>query len=456
MPIDTSIFKAYDIRGVYPTQLNEELAKKIGLSYAKLLRQENPDKDLTVVVARDMRISSPQLRDAVVAGLTQGGLNVVDIGLASTPTFYFAVGFYGYDGGIQVSASHNPKEYNGFKMVRANAAPISGDNGIYQIRDWIVEDALETTDQKGTVTTKDGILEDLVPTQIKDWQIDISQIRPLKIVVDAANAMGAVDVSAMMAGLPVELIKMNFELDGTFPAHQADPLDDENMAQLKQAVLQHQADLGIAPDGDGDRYFFVDEKGNSIRQEILRGIMSQIVLERYPNEIICYDIRPGKITEDMILEAGGKPSVTKVGHSLIKEQMLAEGAPYGGESSGHYFYRFEYGSFEAPVVMVLLLLHYFSQANKPLSEIIAPLQKYHHSGEINSVVDNAQTVLERIKHTYSDADISTLDGVTVTYKEWWFNVRASNTEPKVRLNLEAVTEELMTQKRDEVLELIRQ
>lgn len=453
MTINKSIFKAYDIRGMYPTDLDETVIEKIGRAFAILVQQENPGRQLNVVVGSDMRTSSPSLKAAVIKGITSTGVNVVDAGLVSTPTFYFSVAYYGYDGGLQVSASHNPKEYNGCKMVRAKGVPIGRDTGMNDLKSMVVADTWPVVSNVGAVTERTGIVEEEVRVQSVD--IPVKQIKPLKIVVDAANAMGAIDVKAMFSGLPCELIKLNFELDGTFPVHQPDPLDEGNLEILKKAVLEHRADLGIAPDGDGDRYFFVDEQGQIIRQEILRGIMAQIALAEHPGATVCYDIRPGRITRDMIEAAGGKGVVTPVGHSLIKKVMLDVGAVFGGESSGHYFYQFPYGTFEAPVPLVLKFLIWLSDQNKPLSQAVAPYRTYFHSGEINSQVADVPAALAKIKQHYADGKLNLLDGVSVEYDDWWFNVRGSNTEPLLRLNLEAVSEKLMMEKRDEVLKLIR-
>ncbi len=453
MNVDPAIFKAYDIRGIYPTGLNEEIIGKIGRAFAALLQTENPGRTLTVVVGSDMRTSSPSLKTAVIEGIRAVGVNVVEVGLVSTPTFYFSVAYYGYDGGLQVSASHNPKEYNGCKMVRARGVPIGRDTGMAEIQRLVINDHEPEAIPPGSLTGKTGVIEEAV--QVQSAGIPIDRIKPLKIVVDAANAMGALDVEAMFANLPCQLIKLNFELDGTFPVHQPDPLDEKNLAVLQSAVLEHQADLGIAPDGDGDRYFFVDEKGEVIRQEILRGTMAQIALYEHPGATVCYDIRPGRITRDMIEAAGGQAVVTPVGHSLIKQVMLDREAVFGGESSGHYFYRFPYGTFEAPIPLVLKFLVWMSQQRWPVSEAVAPYRKYFHSGEINSPVADVQAVLRRIRETYADGRINTLDGVTVEYDDWWFNVRGSNTEPLIRLNLEAKTKKLMEQKRDKALKIIR-
>lgn len=454
MDIPTSIFKSYDIRGVYPEELNEEMVRHIGAAYAQMIRQETGIARPKIVVGGDMRISTPSLKKALITGLILHGVEVVDVGLVSTPTFYFAVAFYKYDGGVQVSASHNPKQYNGLKMVRAGAAPIGKGNGMEEI-ERLSHLQLPPTVPPGEVSSRKGILEDLMKAEVSD--VKVSDIKPLTVVVDGANAMGSLDLEAIFHGLPVKLVKLNFELDGNFPSHPADPLDPENLEQLSAAVVEHQADLGIAPDGDGDRYFFLDEKGVVIRQEILRGIMAQIALKEHPGATVCYDIRPGKITKDLIEQAGGKAIVTRVGHSHIKKAMLDAGAVFGGESSGHYFYQFPFGTFEAPAPLVLKFLVWVSQQDKPLSEAMRLYrEKYSHSGEINSKVADVRAALARIKEKYADANISDLDGLSIEYPDFWFNVRGSNTEPLIRLNLEATSQQLMEEKRDEALEIIRQ
>lgn len=456
MQIDSSIFKAYDIRGRYPDQVNEDVAYKLGFAFADLRQQEENKEDLTICVSRDMRLSSPSLYDALVKGLTESGVNVLDIGLASTPTMYFATAYYNCDGGIQVSASHNPKDDNGFKLVRRNSVPISEETGMYTLRDLVVTSNPTKSNKGGKITKKAGVLDDLYHSQIAELNIDLTKIKPFKIVIDAGNSMGSLDVTKMFSHLPCQLIKLNFDLDGTFPAHQPDPLVDANLQPTVDAVIKYSADVGIIPDGDGDRYFFVDNTGQIIRQEILRGIMATIALREHPGATVGYDIRPGKITLDMILEAGGKPLVTRVGHSLIKEAMIKNNAVFGGESSGHYFYKFSYGTFEAPFAFVLKFLQYISEQNRSLVDIVRSLKKYFHSGEINSVVGDKNVKLKEIAKRYSDAkNISYLDGISIEYDDYWFNVRPSNTENKLRLNLEAVDQQTMERKRDELLALIR-
>ena len=454
LPIPSGIFKSYDIRGLYPEEITTHAVAQIARAFVTMLRAENGQDTLRIAVGGDMRVSTPELKGAVIEALVAHGVEVIDIGLVSTPTYYFAVANYGFDGGVQVSASHNPKQYNGLKMVRRAAAPIGKGNGMEEVERLAATD-LTWVGASGSVTTQEHILEDLITAEVDPS--DRAAIRPMKIVVDAANAMGALDVEAILKDMPVELIRLNFSLDGTFPVHQPDPLDPKNLEVLHNAVLAHHADLGIAPDGDGDRYFFVDENGEVVRQEILRGIMAQIALRETPGATVCYDIRPGKITKDLIEEAGGTAIVTRVGHSHIKKAMIEAGAIFGGESSGHYFYKFPFGTFEAPATLVTKFLRWVSEQGEPLSEAVAPYRsKYSNSGEINSEVPDVVAVLEKIQERYSDGEISLLDGVTITYPEYWFNVRGSNTEPLIRLNLEATSKEKMEEQRDEVLRLIRE
>jgi phosphomannomutase len=448
------IFKAYDVRGVYPSELDEDLAYKIGRSFVTLLKEEyKSNGNLKIVVSSDMRISSPSLKKSLINGVIDQGADVVDIGLASSPTFYFAVAFYGYDGGIIVSASHNPKEYNGFKFVREKARAVSKETGIYTIRD-LVEKNVFIKSNKGKISRMDNVLTDQIKHDLN--YSDISKIKKFRIVVDPANAMGAQYLDALFSKIPADIIKINFELDGTFPAHQADPLQDENMSDLQMRVLADKADLGIATDGDGDRIFFVDDKGETVPPYILRSLLAKIFLRDEPGSKICYDIRPGRITRDVIVENGGKPIITRVGHSLIKEKMIEENAYFAGESSGHFFLRFDEGYYEAPVVVILKILEELSISGKSLSNLITPYKKYYHSGEINSKVSDKDKVIKNLAYIFSDAkDINYIDGLTVEYDDYWFNVRPSNTEPLLRLNLEAKTEDKMIEMRDKIIKIIR-
>ncbi|MGM5483586.1 MAG: phosphomannomutase/phosphoglucomutase [Nanobdellota archaeon] len=447
-----TIYKSYDIRGKYPEKLNEEKIYKIGQAYASILKEELQKDPITIAVAKDMRLSSPSLSKKIIEGIISQGVDVIDLGMISTPTFYFGVSKNNFDGGMMVSASHNPKEYNGVKIVKTKAYPVSYDTGIDKIKELVERNRFEEF-EKGKIETKEGTIEEQVDFALKFK--DFSNIKPLKVVIDTANSMGAQYFNELLKNIPCELIKLNFELDGTFPAHEADPLKKENLEQLKKSVLQNKADLGIASDGDGDRVFFIDDKGKSVEQSIIRGLISKEVLKDNPGAKICYDIRPGKVTKDMIEESGGIPVLTKVGHSLIKKKAIEEGSPFAGESSGHFFVKTDYGFFETPCIITLILLKEISENNEPFSEMIKPYKKYFHSGEINSSVDDKQATMEKIKEKYHDAEINLLDGVTIEYPDYWFNVRPSNTESKLRLNLEAKSKELMEEKRDEVLKTIR-
>lgn len=454
MNFDPSIFKAYDIRGIYGQNLDENTAYKVARAYAVILKKENNKSNLRVVVGQDMRVSTPSLKERIVSGLTDSGIDVIDVGLVTTPTYYFAVAYYGYDGGIQVSASHNPPQWNGFKIVRAKAVPMGGETGIYLIRDMVKKSVFSHVVNKGKVVEKKDIVKEEVNVQREglSWQ----KIKPFKIAVDTGNGMGALDVEAIFEDLPCKLSKLNFKLDGSFPVHIPDPLKEENLEWLKKEVLDKKCDLGIATDGDSDRWFFVDNLGQTVPQPILRGLMAQIALKENPGATVCYDIRPGRITRDMIEEAGGKAIVTRVGHSLIKETMLKEKAVFGGESSGHYFYQFPYGTFEAPVVLCIKFLSYLSLMDKPLSEVVSPYKRYFHSGEINRDVEDKEQKMEKIAQKYRDGKISRLDGITIEYPDFWFNVRPSNTESVLRFALEAKTQKLMQEKRDEIIKQIEE
>jgi len=453
MNINQKIFKAYDIRGVYGEDFDESFAYRLGLAYVTMRKKETGSEKLKIVIAKDMRLSSDSLHNALSKGLIAGGADVYDIGLNSTPTFYFAVAFYNYDGGIIVSASHNPAKYNGFKLVRDKALPIGEETGLEDLKTLVLSNDLKESDNPGHLEKLNDILETQIQYDL-DY-VDKTKIKPLKVVVDAANSMGAPYSRELFKYIPAELIELNFELDGTFPNHEADPLKNENLKQLQKKVVDEKADLGIAIDGDGDRVFFVDEKGQAINQSIIRGLLAKIFLKDNPEAKIGYDVRPGKITKDLIIENGGTPVVTRVGHSLIKQQAINEGIYFAGESSGHFFLNMDIGCFEVPVIVILKLLSYFSKSDQLISKQIEPHNIYFHSGEINSLVADKDNVLEAIKEKYSDTELNTVDGVSVKYENYWFNVRASNTEDKVRLNLEANDKKTMEEKTQEVLDIIK-
>ena len=455
MLVSPSIFKAYDIRGIYQKDFDKNTAYQIGLAYVALRKKDfkNKNKKFKIIVGADMRLSSPILKKYLIKGLLDAGADVCDIGLTSTPTFYFAVAKYKYDGGIMVSASHNPKEWNGFKIVRERAIPVSGNTGIDFLKEKVLNNTLEISSKKGKLTNKKNILVDHIKHDLKYGKIN--KIKKFKIVLDPANAAGSMYLKELFKFIPAEIIKINFKLDGSFPAHEADPLKEENLIDIKKAVIKNKADLGITTDGDGDRIFFIDNQGELIGQSIIRGLLAKLFLQDKPKSKMGFDVRPGKITEDLILENGGKPIKTRVGHSLIKEQMLKENIYFSGESSGHFFLNMPIGCFEIPNIVILKLLQEFSNSNLPISEQIKPYKKYFLSGEINREVEDKEKIFKALEKKYKNGKINKLDGISVSFKDFWFNVRGSNTENKMRLNLEATSEKIMNQKVKEVLDIIK-
>ncbi len=455
------VFKAYDIRGLAGSELTADFAFALGQAFVVFLREETGKSELSVVVAHDMRLSSPELFSALKDGLQAHGVQILDAGMLSTPSFYFATTFSEADGGIIVTASHNPGEYNGFKVVRANGVPVAGGSGIEKIQELmnstvIASEAKQSRLQSNGIaappaglamTQLDGILE-------KEAQWSLSQAKTelpkLKIVADTANAMGAQYLDAFFEKIDADVVRMNWELDGTFPAHEADPFKDKNVEDLQKRIVQEGADLGIATDGDGDRIFFFDETGARVQPHVLRAILSENVLRDHPGSKICYDIRPGKITPDKISEAGGTPIKTRVGHSLIKAHAIEEGATFAGESSGHMFFWYKDGFFEIPMLVIVKFLEEIAISGKKVSELCEPYNKYVHSGEINFNVEDKQAVFSKLEEKFSDACLEHIDGLTVEYPDYWFNVRASNTESKMRLNMEAENKELLDQKVTEV------
>lgn len=452
MNIPREVFKAYDIRGLVGEQITPDLAEAIGRGYASLLRQEHENKHLSVVVGRDMRDSSPELQKALTRGLTESGIDVLDVGLVSTPAFYFAVGDTGADGGIMVSASHNPAAYNGFKLTREEAVPVGEHTGIQDIADIIEGEDFIEADETGSVESVEEVPERAVDNEMMFAGTD--EIGKFSIVADSGNGMGAQFLDELFDRLDCKVERMYWELDGTFPNHEPNPLVEDNVADLKRRVVESGADLGIATDGDGDRIFFIDDNGEVLPPEILRGLLAEITLRKFPKATVCYDIRPGKITQDMIREAGGKPCVTRVGHSFIKAKMRDVDAVFGGESSGHFFYAFETGVYEGPVTAAVQLLQELTRKDVSLSELAAPYKKYSHSGEINFEVGDKQAAMQAVKDAFSDGEVNELDGITITFDDFWFNIRPSNTEPVLRLNLEAIDDDVMREKRDEIAEML--
>jgi phosphomannomutase len=444
MEIDASIFKAYDIRGIYPGQIDEEVAGRIGRAFVTFLGEER------IVVGRDMRLSSPSLSRAFIEGARAQGADVVDIGLCSTDTIYFASGVLDVPGAM-FTASHNPKEYNGLKLCRRRAAPISEDTGIAEIRDLTVGGEFPAAARTGSLEERD-----MLPEYVRHVLsfIDVSSIKPMKIVVDAGNGMAGMLIPAIFDRLPVELVPYCFELDGSFPHHQPSPIEPQNIKLLQDWVLENQADLGMAFDGDADRVFLVDDRGEPVTASVTTAMVARRILETHPGETVIYNCVNSWIVPETIREYGGTPVRERVGHSFIKQTMAETGAIFAGEHSGHYYFRDNYRA-DSGLIAAMIVLEIISLLDQPLSQVVEPFKKYSDSGEVNSRVEDIPAKLEQIVQAYSDAAIDRKDGLSVEYSDWWFNVRPSNTEPLLRLNLEASSRELMEEKRDEVLALIR-
>lgn len=458
MDIPEKIFKAYDIRGIYPDEINEENVVSITRAIFKLY-SENLNKDkLTLAVGQDMRLSSPKIFKAVTQTLVDLGVDVVDIGLVSTPTLYFATFHLRLDGGIMISASHNPGNFNGIKMVQKSDSglmKIGANTGMDKIKKWSIEGVdLNEPQVKGEVVQKDGVVVDEVKNALKI--AGNPQIKPYKVVADTANAMGSVYIEELFEHIPGELVKMNFDLDGNFPSHPADPLIKENVADLQKRVLEEKADLGIATDGDGDRIFFVDEKGQIIPASLIISLIAKELLAESPGETVVIDIRYILNSKKVIEKHGGKFEIVRVGHAYITEKLNQVNGIFAGESSGHMFFR-DTGGCESGVSVIAVVLAAMSKENRPISEIVNDLKHTHESGEVNFELSNAPEVIEVIKQKYSDAEISTLDGVAINYPDVRFGIRTSNTGiPLLRLNVEGYNEEKMKKTTEEVIALIEQ
>ena len=450
--MDESIFKAYDIRGLYPDSLNEDLTQKIGRAYVNYLGLSGS----RVVVGRDMRLSSEPLKDAFIQGVTEAGADVLDIGLVSTDALYFAVGHLEEPGGAMITASHNPKDYNGLKLCREDAIALSGDEGINQIRDLIASGKLpEPNEYEGSVEEGD-LIEDYAEHCLSF--IDAEGLRPLKIVVDAGNGMAGKMLPPIFEKLPFEYVPMYFELDGSFPNHPPNPIEPENMEELQERVVSEGADFGVAFDGDADRCFVVTEKGVTISGDILATLVAKNVLEKEPGAAIVYSAVCSKALPELVRREGGRPIRTKAGHSIIKPQMRSNDAAFGGEHSGHFYFRDNYFA-DSGIIAMLTVAELVGRQEDPLSELLPPIDPYVRSGEINSEVEDQDAALKRVEEYYADRDnpeIDHLDGLTVDFGDWWFNLRPSNTEPLLRLNVEASDRDTMEQKRDELLSLIRE
>ncbi len=450
MDIDTSIFKAYDIRGIYPDSVNEDIAYKIGYAYTKLL---NPSRK--VLVGNDVRTFSKILKENLIKGITDAGSDVLDVGWMSTDMLYFGVGSYHTSGGIQVTASHNPPEWHGFKMVKEGVVPMTFESGISQIQDYLINNSDYPLINKGVVKVTNNIVNDY-SKYILSW-IDTSKIKPLKIVINPNFGYGGLIFENIIkqGNLPINLIKLNFDPDGTFPKGRPDPFIPENRTEFIELVKTSGADLGITWDADSDRVFFCADKGIFVHPYYLNTILIKSMLQKYPGEKIIYDPRYSWGLIDAIKENGGIPIISKVGHSYIKEKMREENALFATESSGHTYYR-DYWYSDCGMLPAMQIIEYLSIIHTPLSEIIKPiLKKYYICEEINSTVHDIEAKIEEISEKYKDGNQSRLDGISVEYNDFRFVVRPSNTEPLLRLTLEAKTEKLVKDKSEELLKLIR-
>ena len=438
------IFKAYDIRGTVPDQLDGDLCRRVGAAFARFV---DSDK---VLVARDMRESGVDLSRAFADGVTSQGVDVVDLGMTSTDLLYFAAGHLDAAGAM-FTASHNPPQYNGIKLCLAGAKPVGQDSGMAEIKEQ-VQDEIPPADSRGEVSERDLI--DDYAEHVQSF-VDADVLRPLKVVADTANGMGGLVVPRVFEGLPFELDVMYPELDGSFPNHPPDPIQPENLEALKDRVLELGADVGLAFDGDADRVFLVDEKAEPISGSLTTVMVAKTILDKDPGETIIYNLICSKAVPEIIAENGGKPVRSRVGHSFIKGVMAETGAAFGGEHSGHYYFRDNYRA-DSGLIAALIVLELLSKEEQPLSELRKPFERYAHSGEINSEVSDQQAVIDKIAEAYSDAEQDRTDGLTVDFGDWWFNVRPSNTEPLLRLNLEARTREECDKHVQDVLALIRQ
>jgi phosphomannomutase len=453
--LDPKVFKAYDVRGLYPSELDEDGAYRIARAYVEQFEPR------AIAIGRDMRLSSPAMSAAAIEGATKGGADVLDLGMIGTEMLYFAVGDRGLDGGICVTASHNPKDYTGMKIVRRGALPVGGDSGLFDVR----ARAMSLPDRSGPQTpgpVRPGHVEeiDVWPDFVDKVLsfVDTQAIRPLRVVVDAANGMAGAMLPPVLERLPqLDVVRCNFEPDGSFPNHEPNPLLPENREFVVRKTREEAADLGVAYDGDADRCFFVDDTGEFVPGDFITALLAEVTLAKEPGAKVIYDVRASRAVPHAIEAAGGIALVSRVGHAYIKHRMRKEGALFAGEVSAHYYFR-DFSQADSGVVPFLLMLELLSRRGRKLSEILTPLrERYFLTGEINTPVADVPLKLQELKEHYAarGGEISHLDGISVDFPEWHFNVRPSNTEPLLRLNLEALSGELMEEKRDEVLALIR-
>ena len=446
-----SIFKAYDIRGLVDKELTPNFAFATGVAVAKFLEMEREPG--TVVIGEDMRPSSPELASAFSAGVTSQGLDVIRIGLASTDMLYFASGKLNLPGAM-FTASHNPAAYNGIKLCLSGARPIGKESGLVTIENFVKEGTAMAMRNIG-VEKSQNLLDEYVDHLLS--LVDVSNIRPLKIVIDAGNGMGGYTAPAVFKRLNAEVIEMYFELDGTFPNHEANPIDPANLVDLQKAVKKHKADIGLAFDGDADRCFLVDEKGDLVNPSALTSLIATRELKKYPASNIIYNLISSRAVKEVVEENGGTAIRSRVGHSYIKKLMAESNAVFGGEHSGHFYFR-DFWKADSGMLAALHAIAALGETDSTLSQLLKAFNRYHSSGEINSTVADAKAAMAQVEKIYvkkDDVEVDHLDGLTINGDNWWFNLRASNTEPLLRLNVEASTEARMKKVRDDVLNTIR-
>ena len=454
--MDDSIFKAYDVRGKYPDQMDEDLAYRIGRAFPKVLEELEgaPVAEQRIAVGRDMRESAPEMAERYARGIADSGANVLDIGMVGTEMLYWTVGSRELDGGLMCTASHNPKGYTGAKLVKKGALALSGDSGIGELRDLVsAGEPGPPADQPGEIETED-VGDEFRRAAL--GYIDPKAIKPMTVMLDGGNGMAGPMVGPVLDGFPLDQERAYWEPNGAFPDHEPNPLIEENRRFILDKVKETGADLGIAWDGDADRCFFIDDTARFVDGDFLTALLAESILRKDPGAAILYDVRASRAVPDVVERAGGHPYVNRVGHAFFKTRMRELGAAFGGEVSGHYYFHDFYCA-DSGTIPALLILELLSVEGKKLSELLEPLRsEYFISGEINSEVHDQEAKMKELEERYWDARVSDLDGISIDYDDWHFNVRPSNTEPLLRLNLESlVSEEHMEEKRDEVLELIR-
>jgi len=440
-----SIFKAYDIRGVYPEELNEETAFRMGAAFVVFLKQKTDKSKLKIVLARDNRLSSESLFNRLKKGVLSQGGDVADIGLATTPLLYFSVAHYGYDGGIIVTASHNPPRYNGFKIVLSEARPISEETGLKEIKEIFLNHDFK--EEVSGIAEEKKTIDDYI-----SFNMDNEDFKDIKIVVDTANSASGLPVPGILKN--TGLMHIFSELDGSFPNHEPNPFKEENTVFLKEKILKEKADLGAAFDGDGDRIIFLDEKGETVSSDLNLALLASLILKTSPNAKILYDIRSSNIVKETVEKLGGRAIASRVGHSFFRQKMREEDAIFGGEYTGHFFSGSPY-FIESPFFVLFRILNFLKKEQKPLSQIIFPFRKYFQSGEINFKSEDKESKIKELKDRYREGRVTEMDGLRVDFDDWWFLVRASNTEPLIRLIIEAKTPDILKNKVGELTSFLK-